>query len=183
MKLFRYHPASNAYDSVTLRVADAEPVIGLHFVARRVGASWKSVSVEGFEDNPGVESDFPSLNDFNRIPIMSERAWEALRPLIADAAEPLPINYRGSKRRYLLINVFNQIDCLDPRRSKFSRAGRKIDQVYHYALKTDLICGAHLFKLPLESGADLLVDEAFRRAVEEHKLKGLKFKEIDFTPV
>jgi hypothetical protein len=38
--------------------------------------------------------------------------------------------------------------------------------------------GKVIFKLPLESGAELLVNETFRNAVEAHKLKGLLFTEL-----
>ena len=40
------------------------------------------------------------------------------------------------------------------------------------------LSGKHIFKLPRESGAELIVDEDFRRAVEGNGLKGLQFREL-----
>jgi hypothetical protein len=41
-----------------------------------------------------------------------------------------------------------------------------------------MLVGKHIFKLPLESGAELLVDDEFRRLVESNGLRGLLFKEL-----
>ena len=52
---------------------------------------WVAPVANGFEDNPETEGDFPSLSNYNMIPVASQRAWETLRPLIGNCCEALPI--------------------------------------------------------------------------------------------
>jgi len=124
------------------------------------------------------QGDFPSLGNYNMLPVMSQRAWEALRPLIGHCCEALPIIH-PSGRPYYIIHVMNTIDALDEDRSEVKRfSDDGIMRVVRYALKSDLLEDQHIFKLPHESGGDLLVDDEFRRVVEENGLQGLIFKPI-----
>ena len=66
MTWYRYHPDVDHYDGVRLIMPNDEPVVGLHYDCKSVGGSWKPVAVEGFDDNPGVDGDFPSLNNYSK---------------------------------------------------------------------------------------------------------------------
>lgn len=197
--LYKYTPDANNFAGITIpeinipRLSAFEPwaalmastplgISPLHYVDQPVLQQWSSPVVEVFEDNPPKEGDFPSLSDFWRIPVFSDRAWEALNSLISDCCEPLPIIY-PSGRKYSLIHVLKTIDCLDIDKSKVGR--RKIDQgisaVYEYAFKPNTVEGHHIFKLPPETGGDLIVDDDFRNAAEKNKLKGLLFRPLKMT--
>jgi hypothetical protein len=69
------------------------------------------------------------------------------------------------------------IDCLDVEHSegveRFSDGG--VMDVERYCLKTSMLAGKHIFKLPRETLGRLLVDDVFRDAVEKNGLTGLEF--------
>ena len=179
MTWYRYRPDANHYDGVRLIMPDDEPVVGLHYDSKLVGGSWKPVSVEGFDDNPDVEGDFPSLSNYNKVPVFSQRAWDVLRPLIGYCTEALPIKH-PSGQPFHIINVIEIIDCLDEEQSELVRnaATGRVSEIFKYHFKSDMLEGKHLFKTPLKSGAELFVDDAFRKAIEANGLKGLIFKPL-----
>ncbi len=75
------------------------------------------------------------------------------------------------------------VDCLDSARSELTRNATtgRVDHVYRYSLRHALLTGKHIFKLPLESGADLIVDDGFRKTVEANGLKGLNLKQLQMA--
>ncbi|GIW96756.1 MAG: hypothetical protein KatS3mg111_0089 [Pirellulaceae bacterium] len=178
MYYYRYHPDANNYAGIMLRPEDRD-VIKIRHVTSPIADEWVPVEVLDIEDNPSTHGDFPSLVNYNMIPVMSLRAWDALRPLIGYCCEALPIIHPSGKP-YYIIHVMETIDALDEERSELSRnrvTGR-VSAVYRYALRPASLSGKHIFKLPLESGDELLVDDAFRQAVVQHGLKGLLFNPI-----
>ncbi len=179
-EFYIYHPAADSFDSVMTFAQDHDRIISLHFQATSVAREWVALDVDAdFDDQPGELGDFPSLVDFNAIPIFSARAWEALKPLIGYCCEALPIKH-PSGDPYFLINVLDIIDALDEKRSIVDRnsvTGR-VSRVTKYSFHLDKIKDKHIFKLPLQSGAGLIVDAAFRDAVEKAGLRGLKFKPL-----
>jgi len=125
------------------------------------------------------EADFLGSFDHANSPVMNERAWAVLKPLIGYCCEALPIIHPNGLQ-YFIIHVMEEIDALDEERSESTRndvTGR-VNQILKYALKEDLIQGKHIFRLPLESGSDLLLSEEFRKTVESNNLKGLIFEPI-----
>ena len=176
MAFYRYHPDTNRYNGIALDEEDWW-VRDLHFESRAVSSVWKPVPVIVF-DAPRGEGDFPSLSTYSKIPVFSRRAWHALRPVIGLHVEALPIRHPAGG--YFIINVLDLIDCLDEERSVVRRheEGGRIYRVDSYCLKAQLLAGRHIFKTPLKSGAETLVDDVFREAVETHGLKGLVFAEL-----
>jgi hypothetical protein len=110
---------------------------------------------------------------------MNQRAWDVLEPLIGNCSEPLPIIHPSGMPFYI-VHVMRTIDCLDTDRADVCRSDidGQITNVYKYAFKPGMIEGQHIFKLPWESGGDLIVDDVFRRAVEDNKLRGLRFNPL-----
>lgn len=77
--------------------------------------------------------------------------------------------------------MMNTIDALDVEVSEVSRTDEKIpliQRVYRYELHEEKFVGHPLFKLPFESGSEMIVDDEFRKVVETNRLRGLKFKEL-----
>lgn len=179
-QLYSYDPASSDFDGMLLFDDDRENILDLHYESRSVAEEWLPISVSDALDlRTGVTGDFPTLVDYGKIPIFSARAWEALKPLIGYCCEALPIKH-PSGEAYFLINVLEIIDALDEKRSIVDRnsvTGR-ISRVIKYSFHLDKIKDKHIFKLPLQSGAGLIVDAGFRDAVEKAGLRGLKFKPL-----
>jgi hypothetical protein len=179
MVFYQYWPAANNYAGIGFSEDDKEWVVDLHFTDAPLAKEWNVPAAHGFEDYPEAEGDFPSLSNYNHIPVMSQRAWDVLRPLIGDCCEALPIVYPTGEP-YFIIHVMKTIDGLDAEKSNLTRNATtgRVNWIYKYAFKPGLLEGQHIFKLPLESGAGLFVDDVFRQAVEANQLKGLKFNPL-----
>ena len=110
--------------------------------------------------------------------MFSQRAWDVLSARIDCRWEALPIIH-PSKKPFYLIHVMEVIDCVDHARSEieYYDDGR-VASIERYCLKPELLVGKHIFRTPMASGSDLLVDDVFRQVVEGHKLKGLEFHAI-----
>lgn len=179
MIFYNYRPDANNYAGIGFSKDSKERVVDVHFTDAPLADGWKVPVAHGFEDNPEAEGDFPSLSNYNKIPVMSQRAWGLLRPLIGDCCEALPIVYPTGEP-YFIIHVMKSIDGLDADRSTLTRNATtgRVNGIYKYAFKTGMLDGHHIFKLPLESGAGLFVDDVFRQAVESNHLKGLLFSPL-----
>jgi len=183
MNYYRYRPDADNFAGIgfewEIDSSEEKRVLGVHNIDYPVIAEWTPPVAHGFEDNPPTEGDFPSLSNYWRIPVMSQRAWAALRPLIGDCCEALPIVHPSGQPFYI-IHVMQTIDALDDERSELWRnpATGRVGDISCYAFKYELLAGKHIFKLPRESGGELLVDDEFRKAVEQHGLKGLLFHPV-----
>jgi hypothetical protein len=174
--LYRYDTDVNRFESIL--VGDAlQDLISMHTHQERVAKRWKPLPVTILKPRLLV-SDFPTLIEFGALPVLSTRAWNALRGLLAPGVEALPLVHPSGD--YVLINVLEQLDCLDETRSTLVRndVSGRVSCVYAYAFKQDLIGGKRIFKTPPKSGAELFVNEEVRHCVESNELKGLKFKPL-----
>jgi len=182
-RYYLYNPDANGFAGVGFSLADNDKITRIHFNDEPLSATWKPRSCHIFDDNPPTDGDFPSLSNFNEIPLMSERAWTALRPLIGYCCEALPIIH-PSGEAYFIVHVMNTIDALDADASNVRRhegpkpEDRRIYRIDRYAFRNKMLRGQHLFKLPHLSGSELIVDDEFRRAVEANRLRGLLFREL-----
>jgi len=72
------------------------------------------------------------------------------------------------------------IDCLNEEQSEIRRStiDGRINRIFKYAFKPNMLEEKHIFKLPLKSGSDLIISEQFRRVVVESNLRGLLFNPI-----
>jgi hypothetical protein len=179
MKFFRYNTDANHFAGIGFSMEDDERITNVHFTDAPLAVGWKTPGAHGFDEDPEEEGDFPTLYNFGEIPVMSQRAWDALGTVIGYCSEPLPINHPSGKP-YVIAHVMQTIPCLDEERSVVRRSSidGRISRVHRYALKTDMLEGKHIFKLPLECGGELLVDDDFRRLVETNSLVGLRFDEL-----
>lgn len=186
-KFYEYDPDANSFAGVGFDVGtvdddndDSTKVKNLHWNDTPVLATWERLACHGFDDNPPLIGDFPSVSTYRLIPMMSERAWRVLKPVVGDACEALPVQhpFHGT---YHLIHVTRTIDALDEGTSSVERYeldASRIRCIHRYAFKGDLIKDHHIFKLPLRSGRGLIVDDVFRSVVEDNRLQGLRFVEL-----
>lgn len=187
MRYYLYDTDSNHYRSIGVSGRDDSRVMDLHYGDVPAASSWKPPVSHSFPESPPKQGDFPSMNNYSQIPVFSQRAWDVLRTLPNCRWEALPIIHPTGKPFYV-IHVMETIDCLDLDRSKVERLDDgRIFEVASYCLRTDMLQGKHIFKIPLgtelsEDGLapplDLLVDDVFREVVERNGLKGLLFREI-----
>ncbi len=184
-RYYRYDPLANSFAGVGFSTDDDDEAISdIHWTDSHLSATWKPRRCHVFDDNPPIEGDFPSLSNLRRIPLLSERAWVALRQLIGFCCEALPIIH-PSGRHYFIVHVMNTIDCLDVEASEVSRSEvrkNRINRIYRYAFKDAMLHGEHIFKLPHLSGGELIVDDEFRKCVETNRLRGLCFEELPMNP-
>jgi hypothetical protein len=189
-KYYEYDPDANSFAGVEFDFGGEEcvddddthgaRVTEIHWIDTPIRDSWSVLSCYGFDDNPPEQGDFPSMSNYRKIPMMSERAWKLLKPLIGECCEALPVRH-PFKGNYFIIHVMRTIDALDETKIEASRSSvgdNRISRIYKYAFKRDLIGDAHIFKLPLMSGSGLFVDDVFREAVEANGLRGLRFREL-----
>jgi len=181
MTFYLYDTAANDFVSIGVPSEDNDRVTDLHFFSDTSEAiGWRAPVAFGFEeDRRKPHGDFPSLANYSKVPVVTERAWRLLQPLIGYCCEVLPVVH-PSGQSHFFIHVMETIDALDVERAEINRSkiDGRINRIYKYAFKPGLLEGKHIFKLPLESGADLLVDDEFRKVVEENGLKGLRFSPI-----
>ncbi len=183
MRYYRYEPDATDFAGIGFSLADAERIIQVHYTDTSLADGWAIPEAYGFDDNPETAGDFPSLSNFYRVPAMSRRAWDALRPLIGPDSEALPITI-ATGETYYIIHIMKTVAALDTARSDLTRnaATNRVNRIMRYAFKQDLLRGVHAFKLPLEDGAELIVDEDFRKTVEANGLRGLLFEELPLVP-
>ena len=179
MSFYLYRPDANGFAGIGFSQDDDERIVNVHYTDTPLADQWVAPVAHDFEDNPEPEGDFPSLSNFWRIPVMSQRAWDALHSLIGNCCEVLPITY-SSNNLYSIIHVMKTVDCLDCAKSELIRNATtgRVSRIYRYSFNHNMMYGNHIFKLPLESGAELIVDDEFRRNVEASGLKGLRFNEL-----
>jgi hypothetical protein len=178
MNLYVYRPDSNYFAGIGFSLQDDERVVDAHFTDSRVGDEWIAPVARVYKEDPEPQGDFPTVYNYGKIPVVSQRAWDVLRPLIGYCCEALPIIHPTGKPFYM-IHVLETIDCLDEERSEVKRfTDGGIMRILRYSFKEQMLEGKHIFKLPVTSSSGLFVDEVFRSAVERNELKGLLFREL-----
>lgn len=135
--------------------------------------------------DPDLEpSDF-SMPDSGAL-VVNPRACAALRPLLEEAGELLPVPYRGETHHFL--HVTRYVDAFDLAAARLNRIG----EITRYAFVPAELDGVGLFKIATvwkgkTPGCDLELfladgrrekDRDFRALVKKHKLQGLEFKKV-----
>jgi hypothetical protein len=183
MDYYKYRPDANHFAGVCVASGHDVDIADIHYDDSFLASGWSPIKFDGFDDNPEQVGDFPSLSNYHRVPIFSQRAWRCLAPLIGGACEPLPVicPFNGP---YFLVHVYETVDCLVENCSEVDRSvvDDRIDRVFKYCLDLQKLQGKHIFKLPFKSGRELLVDDVFRAAVEDNLLKGLVFRDLRWCP-
>ncbi|BCL36436.1 imm11 family protein [Nostoc sp. MS1] len=129
----------------------------------------------------GIESFGTKRGDFLGVVAWTfacnNRAWKILEPLIGNSVKLLPL--QCDEGEFNILKVINIIDCLDYSRADlfiFEETGRVL-RIEKYAFKEELIQDQHFFAVP-ECKFGILVSQKFKDVVDQHQLKGLKFKQV-----
>lgn len=177
MAIYLYQPDADRYRGVGLLSNDAE-LLQIKTKPIPVKLSWIPRIVSDY----GVgllDGDFPTFVDFMSIPVMSERAWNVLAPLIGNFCEALPL-IRKSGQKLFLIHVMKICDCLDHEKSQVRRyksGDRRVYRIDRFAFRDEYL-KFPIFMLPIEDGSQLFVNDHFRSIVEAESLMGLVFESL-----
>lgn len=179
MSVYVFQPRINEYDSLDL----VDP--GLFEVLQRFkGASlrehWSPLAVKVLppEGRRGRRAtDFPSLGA--ATPVLSERAWTILEPILGASVEALPLLCADTGPLFIL-NVLDVVsDALDLDASELGRLDDGlIFWVRSYVLRRRAVEGHAMFKLAEIPLGEVLIAGEVRRAVERHGLVGLSFGDV-----
>ena len=105
----------------------------------------------------------------------SEEAKNYILELTSGSIEFLPVFYQDTI--LYALNVVEVIDCLDEKKSEieyFPNAGR-IRVIKRYELKSELLSGKHIFKIPQRIMGTIYVSDDFKNLIEQNRLSGLTF--------
>ena len=172
MSIYRLIQDSDRYDSLLVANRDDGSIFD-QFGESPLLPSWRPVVVNLF--SVGQSGDFPSLR--RDVPVFSERAWQALRPLIDSHVEALLL--AGTTDPYFAIHVTDIADCLDHSRSEIKRLpSGGVMRVLDYKFNLECLGDRSIFKLPETVIQEVLVSEKFKMVVKRNRLKGLIFRKI-----
>lgn len=113
--------------------------------------------------------------------VLSQRAVDALHPLLENNGVFYPLEGRDLPQPYWLFNLTNIIDCLDEDRSEGSvnnyrseKHPEKYVTLRRIAFKRELFEGrdTSIFKIPHYRNRYVFVNDEFRAAVEKNRLVG-----------
>ncbi len=173
---YEYTPDINHYMDV--KVVSGMNVGDVFYEDVPIGKTWEPVVFGNYPEQRGrrrkPEGDFPS-SGYSPQPLMTDQAWQALKPLIGDCCELLPcVHPTGGT--YWLVHVLKSIDALDDSRAEVVRFDDgEIMRVKRFAFHEERIKGHPIFKLPHRRGNALIIGDEFRKIVEANDLKGLLF--------
>lgn len=152
------------------------------FISKPLVDNWKLPAIR-------VQGTSKRLRDFvswmNSAPVVSEKARNALEPLIGGHCEFLPlIELRG--KQFYAINVLTSIDCLDRATSQILYAKddpKHVIQISTYIFRDDVIPkNVPIFKIPDDNFGAVFVQKPFVDAVIANGLRGASFQDPGLNP-
>ena|SRR5688572_5533045 len=171
MAIYVYTPDSDTYDSLSLPSGRAYDVVN-QLLGTPTVETWRPIRVQVHKGEK--RGDFPSL--IGHLPVFSERALSALRPLIENEVEVLSL--KGSTTPLYAIHILDLVDCLDEAKSGVKRfPGGGIMHVDRPVFRDGCVDGKHIFKIRDAPLKDVYVSEEFKRRAEEAGLEGVVFRQ------
>jgi hypothetical protein len=124
------------------------------------------------------QGDFPRLA--GHVPAFSERAKQALAPLLKNDVEFLPLRFNDeSFGPYWAVHVLPILDCLEPSAAEVERADDgAILFIDHYVFRESVVAKHPIFRIAGYEFSHCYVSEAFKQVVDEHRLKGLLWRPL-----
>lgn len=137
--------------------------------------------VRPYKERPVSETDFPYLGA--GVPCFSGRAWDLLRPLIAEHAQALPLICDDGE--FWAINVLTTLpETFDWDRAEYKRLQTTQRYVWldRVVLRSSRRSWPPIFKLgePVDT-VRTYVSEEFKRAVEAFRLVGARFLPVEVS--
>lgn len=139
-------------------------------------ATWQPFEVEiihAWDGKPLRYSDSPFFS--TDALIFRERAIAALRPMLIEHGELLPLRCNEAELR--MYNVTRVLPALDEEASgvRYAEDGYTIERVRRYVFREDVIAGSDIFKLKNRPLSATFVTPRFVEAWRSAGLQGLEF--------
>ncbi len=109
-----------------------------------------------------------------RLLVLSQRACEALGPMLDQAGALLRLN-PPHEIGYQLFVCYRHIDALDTVRTKHGEGLEGL--ITHFEFHTAVLEGVDIFRLSNRAGR-LFVSEHFEQEVLRHRLRGFRFRQL-----
>lgn len=186
MQVYRFSWDRDHFGSLT-SAQQSDPGAVLDLAGQRAAASWPELSVHRIVESD-VEAELP-LGDFPflsaNLPVLSKRAVTWLRPLIAPAVEFLPLRCPLPLGEYYATNVILVIDALDEQRSRidYFKATGRVKEVRRYRFRPTVVQDLAVFRIPQTARSEVLVTDAFVRAVRDGGLAGFSENLVGSLPM
>lgn len=137
----------------------------------------ESVRLVTVEDDRGVLplGDFPHTG-VQQPRVLSDSAWEVLRPLLADAGRTKYATISGVEGPYYLWGCATVIDCLDETESRIFESLSGYRKLIKPAFRRGICLPDTPFVIQGFESQDIWVDRKFRLAVEKAGLTGAEFR-------
>lgn len=148
------------------------------FVGKPVVRNWVPYEV-ALDDEEGLESgsDFFRFTS-NGVIACNQRGKDTLYPIIKERVEFLPLTH--NVEIYYVVNTIKIYPCFDYERSEISYfPSGNIKGVGKIAFKPGCNEKSPIFKVPEFLLSMIFVTDVFKETVEEYKLQGLTFKEVE----
>lgn len=135
-----------------------------------VGKEWKPLIF--IKKKQRKNPDFLSIAGVGIV--MTQRAIDALKPLIKDSVEILPL--KSLRQPMYFVNILESLDCLDEEKTVFrlSAVTKKKVGITKFAFDSDKIHNKHLFKIK-GFWYNTFVSDEFQKICKEHDLQGVDF--------
>ncbi len=170
-RFYLYHSDNQNYESYLIE--DESDYDTLSFLeGERLGNRWNGAIIE-LTEKGGLPSDFPSFMCVN--PLLSERAWKTLSPLLSPFVEALPVVSQSHQHFYVLnvLSIYDDIFDTDNSRFSFNKYSKSISSVYEYAFKNTSSIKSPIFKAKETMWIHTYLTDDFIKMVKEAGLIGL----------
>lgn len=173
MSVHLYTPKSNDYDALAQVSKRSDEALSKLAGDRPVAKQWRPIKVR--IDPAERRGDFPSF--LPHIPAFSQRALDALLPLLGDSVEALPLDC--DRRKFYAIHVLDLVDCLDEGRSTIRRfPSGGVMYIDQHVFDDKCLGGRMIFRLRQAPLWGVYYSGELKRQIEAAKLEGLKDREV-----
>jgi len=179
MNVYTLRPDSDHYQAIELETDEAWDPFLDRFDGRAIGGAWWHPRIEILREVPRdydlLPGDFPSLGGI--IPVFSQKAVSALRDLLEENGELLPLVC--DEGEYFAYNVTRIVDALDEKQSSVDRfATGNIMGISRYHLQSTALDSLTIFKLPQSARVETYVTDTFVDRASKGGLVGFDFQRI-----
>lgn len=166
MKVWKIIDKSLSRGYTYTNIEDNSHPIHSNFNGKSLINHWSTYNLEVYRK--GKYSDFSMFD--GGIPIISEKVYTIIQPLLGDQVEFLQAV--ANEDKVFIINVTNLLDCVDKTKSEVKPGGKLVF--------SEVLIPNHtlMFKTPEDAPYDVYVTDAFVEIYKRNKFKGLDFIEI-----
>lgn len=151
-----------------------------HFIGKRMFNTWEPKPFELLGKSKPMAD---IIGWMLSAPIMTEKAVNALAPLIGEYVEFLPFG-KLRKKEVFAVNVLFSVDCLDYDKTEvvyFDKGRTGAYDINQFYFDAALVPDVPIFKAP-DGGGMIFVRRPFVDAVIMHQLRGFQFADPSVNP-